>query len=361
VKVQGYLYKGDNSQRHSAELVYSSTGNLSCVLEGHLAFAAPISEVTISDRIGNTPRFIHFPNQAKFESDDNQCIDDIVKTSSMHGFIKPSLINRWAHSLESSYKVIAFTLVTVILSSWAFVQYGLPQFSKELAMLLPAEVATKIGHGSLDLLDDSIMKDSELSEERQQALRHQFEQIKPKYKNENHIALDIVFRQSEAIGANAFALPSGTILFTDEMIALAENDKELQTIMLHEIGHIENRHSLQQLIQQSSLALFVILVTGDVSTTSSLILALPSLLLNAQFSQGMEIEADQFALERLKENNLTGQHFAAIMKRLEASHSEKVKHKEAKPESNQTLGKISNYFSSHPATEERIKRFEAVH
>jgi len=358
VKVQGYLYKGDSSQRHTAELVYSSTGNLSCFMEGHLAFASPISEVTISDRIGNTPRFIHFPNQAKFESADNQSIDDIVKTSSMQGFITPSLVNRWAHSLESSYRVIAITLVTVILSSWAFVQYGLPHFSQELAMLLPAEVATKIGHGSLDLLDDSIMKDSELSEERQQALRQQFEQLKPKYTDADHIALEIVFRQSETIGANAFALPSGTILFTDDMVTLAESDQELQTIMLHEIGHVENRHSLQQLIQQSGLALFIILVTGDVSTTSSLILALPSLLLNAQFSQGMEIEADQYALERLKEHNLTGQHFAAIMKRLEASHSEKIKHQEAKPKSNQSSGNISDYFSSHPATQERIKRFE---
>ena len=50
--------------------------------------------------------------------------------------------------------------------------------------------------------------------------------------------LKVLFREGGRIGANALALPAGTIIFTDEMVRLSEDDTELVTVLAHEIGHI---------------------------------------------------------------------------------------------------------------------------
>ena len=48
----------------------------------------------------------------------------------------------------------------------------------------------------------------------------------------------LVFRKSDAIGANAMALPSGTIVVTDGLVTLAEDDREILGVLAHEAGHV---------------------------------------------------------------------------------------------------------------------------
>ena len=74
--------------------------------------------------------------------------------------------------------------------------------------------------------------------------------------------------------------------------------------MAHEVGHVIHRHGLRTLIQKSSLAVLLVLVTGDVSTSSSIITALPAILIEAGYSQTMEREADTYALEYLQQQCL---------------------------------------------------------
>ena len=46
------------------------------------------------------------------------------------------------------------------------------------------------------------------------------------------------FRHGGYIDANAFALPSGIIVMTDELVELAKSDDELISVLAHEIGHV---------------------------------------------------------------------------------------------------------------------------
>lgn len=53
------------------------------------------------------------------------------------------------------------------------------------------------------------------------------------------------------IGANAFALPDGTLVVTDELVELAgDNDDEVLAVLAHELGHIHERHGLRLLRTQ---------------------------------------------------------------------------------------------------------------
>jgi Zn-dependent protease with chaperone function len=370
MQLKGWLYNGESSQRYAIYLTCSDEGVFSwrapqCNIENSLiedtlldAKITPpklhrytIDQLKFSSRVGNTPRFINFPDQFRFETSDNNEVDALLKTFANSGQLKLSIVDKWAHKLEASKRFILSAVTLTTLSCWIMVQYGIPYFSKELAQVLPIELATHIGSGSLEVLDESIMSPSELPEARVQQLTSTFAALLPT--DQESIPFKLVFRKSELAGANAFALPSGTIIFTDEMIELAENDDELRTIMLHEIGHVVNRHSLRHVIQQSGLALIVMLITGDASTSSALILAIPGLLLEASYSQAIEYEADTYALEHLETHNIAPAHFVAIMKRLEKNHQQAIKDKDDTDIKKQ----LSDYFSSHPPTTERLKRF----
>ena len=183
----------------------------------------------------------------------------------------------------------------------------------------------------------------------------------------------LVFRKSEKIGANAFALPDGTILFTDDLVVLAENNEEIVSIMLHEIGHLHHRHSLRMAIQGFSLAIFITMVTGDVSASSSIVTSLPAVLIESGYSRDMESEADTYSLLYMLRHNIDPIHFANIMRKLEASHNrvfircrdegktiqdclgESMEVNQKTETDDESLG---GYFSSHPGTDARIRRFE---
>jgi len=154
------------------------------------------------------------------------------------------------------------------------------------------------------------------------------------------------------------------IVFTDEMIKLAETPEQLLAILGHEIGHIAHRHALRRVIQDSTLATLAVLITGDISSASSLVVILPSLLIDLSYSREFEREADQFALNYMVRHQLQPQHFANIMQALERSHSARAGTKEDAHASDHghdsdegVVGRVTPYFSTHPATQNRIERF----
>jgi len=64
---------------------------------------------------------------------------------------------------------------------------------------------------------------------------------------------------------------------------MAEKPEELDAILLHEIGHVVNRHGMRQVIQLSALTILLILVVGDVGAVEEWTLALPGFLLESNY------------------------------------------------------------------------------
>ncbi|HHJ35224.1 MAG TPA: M48 family metallopeptidase, partial [Gammaproteobacteria bacterium] len=185
--------------------------------------------------------------------------------------------------------------------------------------------------------------------------------------------IHVQFRHSESIGANAFALPDGSIVFTDDLVRLSDTDGELIAVLLHEIGHLHHRHSLRMAIQGFSLAAFVAIITGDVSTSSTIITGLPALLIQSGYSREMETEADDYSLDYMLNNNISPGNFASILSRIEYSHSIDYERciqdeksvqaclQEMGPETSLNEEKsysVQDFLSSHPGTSDRIHRFQ---
>jgi predicted Zn-dependent protease len=89
-------------------------------------------------------------------------------------------------------------------------------------------------------------------------------------------------------------------------------------------------------------------VTGDVSSTSSLITAAPLILTQTGYSRDFEREADYFAWQSMKQHSIPPEHFTTMLQRLEGSH---------RVDSKQEDSALEGYLSTHPATQERVRMF----
>ncbi len=366
--IQGQYFPAGSSQKTDARLSWQADGSVQL---DNPAVTVNFTELDISSRIGNTPRYIRFPDGAQFETLDNNAIDRMVNAlgnDPLHGL---------AHKLESHKQFVVFTIIAVVLFVVLFVKVGIPAMSKQVANWLPEEASSYMGKGILDAMDKSWFSPSTLSQQRQQQLQNLFARLQQQIPGSEHYQL--VFRNGGAIGANAFALPDGHIVFTDELIQLVGDDREVMAVMLHEMGHLKHHHSLRATIQKFSLAMLLMVISGDVSTSSSIISAIPIMLVESGYSRDMETEADEYALQYLQQHGISSEYFARILEKLVATHMPEyetcLQDKDGKtatsPEQCLQLaveqfrqqadsdndGGMTEYFASHPASMQRIRHF----
>lgn len=296
------------------------------------------SDVKIESRLGNTPREISFVDDQLFISDEHESIDELTKLHST------SFWSGFTHKLESNLAmVLAATLVTLSLV-WFTFTVGVPKTAEYIAFNLPDFGSEHFG-STLLLLDKTMFEPSKLEEERIAEI-HALAQ--PFIQDEPSLNTKLVFRSSE--NANAFALPDGHIVFTDDIVHLAKNDQELLAILFHEIGHLKYRHLLRRTLQDSMVTLAIILITGDLDTID-LITGLPTILLDLHYSKDFESEADYYAIQQLHKHNMPVDAFANIMKGLNDEHQDNA---EVEQEENTHLNTLSDFLSTHPTTQARI-------
>lgn len=324
----------------------------------HILSQGVFSAFTVSPRLGNTPRYLACDSGEKFETLDNSAVDALQEQFFGAG-LSVSLL-AWVHIFESKFHYALAALVVVVLFSWGMVQYGVPALSKTIAQQLPDSVRKIAGEQTLQALDEVYFSESTLAIEKIESLNSVFQPVFDQYPE---LTLRALYRQGGKIGANAFALPDGAIIFTDEMIALAENNEELLSVLLHEIGHVKYRHGLQAAVQNSLLVFMLLFISGDVSGTAEIFLALPVILTEMSYSRKFERSADDFSLGYFSEHGLDSENFSKLMRRLDASHHCQNYSDDTGVSEDCIIEDLLveqgwlDYFSSHPAMEERLKRF----
>jgi Zn-dependent protease with chaperone function len=305
----------------------------------------PLSELEISERLGNTPRFVSCAGQGHCEVTDHARFDALLQEFG----VKKGWLDWMQHSLPWA---AAALLVMVVLFGVGY-RYALPWAAAELAARTPDSVLQQVSNPTLQLLEGRVLFPSTLSAERQQAVVSSFARLMPETAGVPHY--QILFRRSEKMGANAFALPSGTIVVLDDLVALAQDDNEVSAVLAHELGHVQRRHGMRMLLQSSIVGLFLTWYIGDASWVLA---GAPAMLLQAKFSRDMEREADEYAAQALQQNGLSSCLLAGMLDKLEKSYREK-EHKNAQAReggSNGEAGEVAaEFLSTHPATRERIQ------
>ena len=279
IEIAASFYDGKTSQRQEVRISFHPSGLLRITgLERDLVHS--MSEVRISPRIGNTPRSIYLPGDAKCETLDNDTIDAVL------GFHGRSGWQQFVHKLESKLGWVLAALVITIVGAWGLVQFGIPALAKSAAFALPESVDAALGQDGLKVLDQLVFSPSDVEEDLQGQFLAIFGAMTQGLTDVRDMRLE--FRKSDLIGPNALALPSGVIVVTDELVLLAEHEEELIAVLAHEIGHVMNRHTLRRLLQNSAAALVIASLTGDVTSLTALSAGMPTLLLETKYSRAFE-------------------------------------------------------------------------
>ena len=258
---------------------------------------------------------------------------------------RPSLADR----LETHLWTVIGTLVVFIALMIAAWQWGIPWATDRLVEHLPLAWDRRLGDAAFDQLTESgFLQPSALPPARQQDLRRRFDALRkppdaPDYR--------IVFRKLDM--PNAFALPGGTIVVGDELVALDPgHGTAMMTVLGHELGHVAYRHSLHALVRTTLYSALAAWYFGDVS---SILATAGAGFATLRYSRAAEDQADQYALRLMRENSVSTRPAAALFEKLaaQAPSQDAGKAKGTTPRL-----QLPGYLSTHPDIRDRIALFE---
>lgn len=210
---------------------------------------------------------------------------------------RPSLAER----MQTRWPVLLGVTAVAVVGLTLFYRYGTPWAATELTRFVPLSWETSVASNVLTQMDKGTLKPSKLPKERQAELKARFDtlvqQLPTQLQRYPGYAPTYTLSFRSGMGANAFALPGGTVVMTDGLARAAGkkglSDDALIGVLAHEIGHVANRHTTRMVVQQGVLQMGMGLALGDVS---GIVSTGASVLTGLAYSRNHEREADCFAI-----------------------------------------------------------------
>ena len=206
----------------------------------------------------------------------------------------------------------------------------------------------KLGQSTYSNLKITLLEDTKIKEERREKITLKAQDL-IKASNLTEIP-KIMFHESKTLGANALALPGGPIVITDDLVKLLESDPLILSIIAHEIVHIQERHSLEQIVQIVGVSSFAWLLFGAEEAIIEEVLYIAVNLWSLKKSRDFEREADLKAIEILRKAGIPENSLLNAMKKLSNYSCDKKR-----GDSSLCLKDTgSGWLSTHPSDSERL-------
>jgi Zn-dependent protease with chaperone function len=338
--IEAGYYDGLVSTRHTVRL--SLEKDTLRIRGDGLDVRCPLAKVRVTGGVGSIRRRIRLPGGGVCEVADTEFVAKLERLQG-RGSVA-GLIHRWEKNLPLAMAALGITVALVVL----FMRFGMPALARHVAFALPRSVESSLGRESLATLDHLVFTPSKLTVKRRAELTALFRNMTAVLPGTAGCRLE--FRAGESLGANALALPSGIVVVTDSLVKLAANDDEIAGVLAHELGHVQGRHALRHVLQNSATGLIMATLTGDIMSVTSLSATLPTALVDASFCRAFEREADDAAIAYMKRANIPLRRYADILTRLQAQLDS------LRGTTSSSNSKVRNYLSTHPDTGERIRR-----
>jgi len=339
--IEGWLFAPQSSTSIPARLVVSGEAYYVEIDKRPSDQRGEVKQLRIDPVIGDMPRKIYLADGALFESRDHEKVGELVGGGFWARLAKTERFGWHIIPLAIATPFLAFGLYRLLIP--LLISFGM--------FMTPTAMLRAIDKNTIRTIDLKLTKPSELDAERQVALQANFKALVetadakstktrriPEYK--------LLFRDSGFIGPNAFALPGGTIVMTDELVEMFPNDDYVLTAVLaHEIGHVDEEHSLRQIYRALGMAAMIGFIAGDAGPMLEDIVLEGSALLSLSFSRKHELSADNYSYELLKDSGQRTDGLITFFERLD----EEVK-----------LPESGEWMMTHPLSEKRIENIKSL-
>lgn len=301
---------------------------------------ALLKEVTWPERQRHGQRQILLPGGGLLSFADAAAFDAWAQASGRGD----SAVVRW----QQSWKLALLSLVLLVAGLAAGYRWGLPWAVDRAVDALPPSAERRLSDHLLGTLDGDWLHPTQLSTADQQAWRERWQRLLVQARATGGPALPehfaIHFRAgSKTLGPNAFALPGGDVVITDELLKLLDDEPDaVLTVLAHELGHVQHRHGLRMLLRAGAVSVVTSVIVGDFS---SLLAAAPALLATNAYSRDNEREADAYGRALARAGGVDTSRMAVFFKRIAEKHASVGEHP------------LAIAISSHPADAERVRFF----
>lgn len=294
---------------------------------------AGLSWLEISGRVGSIPRRVTFPDGSVFETWDNDGIDRYLAAQGRGG---AGLVH-WLEQFR--LRLVVIVLLAFVLGG-AVYRWGVPALVEVAIWSTPPIVPQLMSQGTLEAFDRTAFSPTGLSDAQRKAIAEGFTRIAARSPR-GEAGYTLNFRDGGVIGPNAFALPDGTLVVTDQLVDLARGDTEMIVgVLAHEIGHVELEHSLRQFYRAAGMTGLIMLIAGDVGSAVEDVLVQGGGLLALSYSRAAEAEADRRSVELMAKAGYDPTAIARFFALLEEKLGDRSE---------------TNILSTHPGTPQRKK------
>jgi predicted Zn-dependent protease len=147
---------------------------------------------------------------------------------------------------------------------------------------------------------------------------------------------------------NAFALPGGQIFITMGLLNQLDTEAELAGVLAHEMGHVIERHSAQQMATSQLGQILVVAAGSAVSDQAKNSVYQAAAVVNQamqmSYSRGDESQADTWGLKLMEASGFNPEAMIQVMTILKAASG--------------GSGRGIDFFQSHPNPDLRIKQIQ---
>jgi predicted Zn-dependent protease len=291
-------------------------------------------EMVIQAPVGSLPYKILLAEGHLFEAENNQ------ETKKFLEFCQKPNAESWLSYLEQKKTVI---LVGIMLMAGLVItvpKYGLPWMGDQVAHWIPQSWLMMAGDETLEILDESFFSPSELAPQDQDQFTKEFNRMASLVLKDQTARL--VFRQSEEIGPNAFALPGGLVVLTDELVEIAEDRAGVIGVLAHELGHVQLKHPARRLVRSLMALALVSLIFDDAATFAEELAAISGSLISLAYTREFEEEADRAGKEILIGAGLSPIPLADLLQKLSDGCEE-------------NCSQLPEWLTTHPSVPSRIE------
>ena len=334
MEISGKLYLSGQSKSLPAVLLGCNGGFWLQSNSKEINLEVHLDKMVIQAPVGSLPYKIILAEGHLFEVENNQ------ETKEFLEFCDKPNAESWVGYLEQKKTVIFIGIIIMAALAITVPRYILPLTGDQVANWIPQSWLMMAGDETLAILDESFFSPSELALQDQEKLTHEFNRMASLVLKDQRAKL--VFRQSEEIGPNAFALPGGVVVLTDELVEIAEDQAGVIGVLAHELGHVHLKHPARRLVRSLMALALVSLIFDDAATFAEELAAVSGSLISLAYTREFEEEADRAGKEILIRAGLSPIPLANLLQKLSDGCQE-------------NCSQLPEWLKTHPSVPSRIE------